>query len=67
MPRGRKRKKSSTLLVVCAAFEPSRLAEGCMAEAYEHAIPVARRTTRSAPSSTMTARRSESLGEGTGP
>jgi hypothetical protein len=66
MPRGRKRRKSSPLLVVCGAFEPSRLAEGCLAEAYEHAVPVARRTTRSAPSSTMTGRRSESFGEGTG-
>lgn len=68
MQRGSKRWKGSSIpLVVRTAFEPSRLAEGCLAEAYGHAVPVLRRATRSVHSPTTVAGRAESPGEGTGP
>ena len=68
MQRGSKRRKRNSIaLVVRTAFEPSRLAEGCLAEAYGHAVPVLRRATRPARPPATSARRGESLGEGTGP
>jgi len=52
-------------LVVRAAFEPSRLAEECLTEAYGHIVPVVRRATRPAhPSATAMGRRA-SVDEGT--
>ncbi len=63
----KRRKRDSIPLVVRTAFEPSRLAEKCLAEAYGHAVPVLRRATRPAHSPTTVAGRAESIGEGTGP
>ncbi len=53
-------------MVVRAAFEPSRLAEGCLAEAYGHVVPVVRRATRPARPPATAMGRGESVDEGTG-
>ncbi len=38
-----RQRKRTTLVEVKAVFEPSRVAQACLAEAYERVIPTARR------------------------